>query len=189
MAIVEILDEIDGVKYPPIDLKQSDLFNITWKEFDLISVNKKKQKENEEEQEESSVIAGIFRIRINPNETLEKAKSGIIQVFYTPKARDIRVTYSSGEILYIGKTHDIRKRVRKIFSRNGGSNLVARKIAAIFKESKQNSKNDITIETLNDIKKRVVLDYMEVTHPIIREFLKSYAVSIDRPCLNTGLEH
>lgn len=184
MAIVEILNKIEDVKYPPIDLKQSDLLNIIWKQFDPISVK------NTEQEKLPDDVAGIFRIRRNPNEISEEAKSGIIQVFCGSKRCDIRVTCSPGEILYIGKSTKIKERVAQIFSLDENSNSVARKLVAIFKEPhNQPEAKDMTPQLLKEIKSRIMFEYLLEPHPILREFLKSYAVSIDRPCLNIGLEH
>ncbi len=95
---------------------------------------------------------------------------------------------------YIGKARDVKERVTRIFSTQQSSNSVARKIAALIdettpKEAADNPKKPIVDDKLEEIVPQIVFDFVLEVHPVRRDFMKAYAVSNEKPCLNIGLEH
>lgn len=140
---------------------------------------------------------GLLRIRWARNSALKFPRQAIIHVSYgysSQKEKQLEIISDAMEdILYIGKALDIRERVFRIFSRKQSSNSTARKILALLKSVKEDSIgqqcDDISNEELIFVKSEIVLDYMIIDNPLLRDFMKAYAVSTEKSCLNVGLEH
>ena len=163
-----------------------------FKEF-LYELPKMRNKKSREEM----AIGGIFRIRWN----IEKAydfcpRTGTVYVAYGFRASItslLSVTSCLNDALYIGKARDVRKRITGMFSKQENSNSIARKIGALIDETTpeeaSNQKELIKNFDPNKVKKYVVFDFVREEHPVKRDFMKAYAVSNEKPCLNIGLEH
>lgn len=140
---------------------------------------------------------GLLRIRWARNSALKFPRQALINVSYgysSQKEKQLEIISDAMEdILYIGKALDIRERVFRIFSRKQSSNSTARKILALLESVKEDSIgqqcNDISDEELIFVKSEIVLDYMIIDNPLLRDFMKAYAVSTEKSCLNVGLEH
>lgn len=95
------------------------------------------------------------------------------------------------DILYIGKALDIRERVFRIFFTQAAQ--INSKILALLESVKEDSIGQqcvmiIPNEELIFVKSEIVLDYMIIDNPLLRDFMKAYAVSTEKSCLNVGLE-
>lgn len=140
---------------------------------------------------------GLFRIRWNTNESHTFLKRrGIINVSYGYRGRiadELLVTSYPDDILYIGKSQSIRQRFNTIISDDPNSNAVARKIFALLIDDSstapRHQRDDITAQELEEILAEIVCDYMEIPHPVEREFRRSYEIGIAKPCLNIEFEH
>lgn len=169
------------------------------KEF-LCELKKKRkfEKSGSSSNESEDGIGGLFRIRWRP-EVLSPSRTGVIAVAYgfnASRANQLSVTSYSSDILYIGKARDVWARVARIFSAQESSNSVARKIVALTakatEEARKQQRGNNCIDnklTPKGVSALVIFDFVQEEHPVKRDFMKAYAVSNEKPCLNIGLEH
>lgn len=166
----------------------------------LCQLKKKRKPPEEGSDKEGDGIGGLFRIRWNPEVPHFSSRTGVVVVAYGFRANYaslLRVTSSPDDILYIGKARDVWARVARMFSTQQSSNSVARKIAALIDEipeeearkRKKDREDNISEPKLVEILSQIIFDFVREEHPVRRDFMKAYAVSNEKPCLNIGLEH
>lgn len=197
-----ILEDFSSWSWPGQNDSTNGVTNLSYREFMqfLRNLEKEKLKKNPPENKDEKNfdgIGGLFRIRWN----IEKAydfcpRTGTIYVAYGFRASIsslLSITSCLNDALYIGKARDVRKRITEMFSKQKNSNSIARKIGALIDETTpkeaSNQKELIKNFDPNKVKKYVVFDFVREEHPVKRDFMKAYAVSNEKPCLNIGLEH
>jgi hypothetical protein len=166
----------------------------------LCQLKKKRKPQKDGSDKEGDGIGGLFRIRWSPEAPHFSSRTGVVVVAYGFRASNaslLSVTSYPDDILYIGKARDVWARVARMFSTQQSSNSVARKIAALIDEitreeahkRKEEKKDIIEKSELKKILPHVIFDFVSEEHPVKRDFMKTYAVCNEKPCINIGLEH
>lgn len=116
---------------------------------------------------------------------------GTIKVVLATKKKSVDIICKGGAVLFIGKSNNIKKRIRGIFSARLPSNFIGRKLSCLLNGTKYSGDTmpEIDRETAEALFKYIEVYCMLEPCPIKRELKKSHAIAKYEPCLNIGFEH
>ena len=194
-----ILEDLSSWSWPKQNDSTNGVTNLSYREFMqfLRNLEKEKLKKNppkSKDEKKFEGIGGLFRIRWNLNKPYNfSLRTAIVTVAYGLKgniADKMKIESYPNDILYIGKSRDVRKRVDRMFSSQKGANLVTRKLTALLSRKQPGEQPDnVRFDKLKEVMPEIIFDFVLEEHPVKRDFMKAYAVSNEKPCLNIGLEH
>ena len=120
-----------------------------------------------------------------------KEHRGTIKVALTARKKSVDIICEGGAVLFIGKSNNIKKRIRGIFSARLPSNFIGRKLSCLLNGTKYSGDTmpEIDRETAEALFKYIEVYCMLEPCPIKRELKKSHAIAKYEPCLNIGFEH
>ena len=131
---------------------------------------------------------GLFCFKL-PEEP--KEHQGTIKVVLATKKKSVDIICKGGAVLFIGKSSNIKKRVRGIFSARLPSNFIGRKLSCLLNGIKYSGDTmpEIDRDMAEALFKYIEVYYMLEPCPVKRELKRVHSIAKYEPCLNIGFEH
>ena len=158
-----------------VDLRKEEFSNITFGEY----------VENHKQLPEKP---GVFCVKLRK----EVTANGTVDIYHGNQPTKVNIFCKSEDIVYIGKSSNIFRRVNRMFSSYKGANMVARKLNRLIYPGKNDIEEpmpNITADQAKNLLEKVKFAYFIEENMVKRDFKKVRAVNEYMPCLNIGFEH
>ena len=131
---------------------------------------------------------GVFCVKLRQRVTA----NGTVDIYHGNQPTKVNIFCKSEDIVYIGKSSNIFRRVNRMFSSYKGANMVARKLNRLIYPKENDIKEpmpNITADQAKNLLGKVKFAYFIEENMVKRDFKKVRAVNEYMPCLNIGFEH